>query len=298
MRGRPTSCPIEQDSPEFVWNGTYRKVLGSTSFFEAKFTGYWGYFDLDPAVQDGSLAHRRRRLVLGRRRVPRQVRSTPQSAQRVLLAICRSARARTTSSSASRSSAARRATDRSTSTTSTSTTSAAYPTYAYSYGYDLEGDQQAQHVLRAGSMDRWPRLTANLGLRIDSHSGEGANGIEYYSTTAVGPRLGVAFDLTGRGTSVLRAFYGQMYGGAVFDVVEPGGSWRVRFRHLRRIARRPTGGDRSESRRRTSTPWHPDIDHQRVDEFNVSLRAAALRTVEGHRDLHPPRERRTSSNRC
>ena len=39
---------IEQDSPEWIWNGSYRKVIGSNSFFESKFTGYWGYFDLDP----------------------------------------------------------------------------------------------------------------------------------------------------------------------------------------------------------------------------------------------------------
>ncbi len=39
---------VEQDSPEAIWNGQYRKVFGSTTFFEAKFTGYWGYYDLNP----------------------------------------------------------------------------------------------------------------------------------------------------------------------------------------------------------------------------------------------------------
>ncbi len=38
-----------------------------------------------------------------------------------------------------------------------------------------------------------------------------------YDTLSVAPRLGAAVDLTGKGTSVLRGFYGLLYDGAVFQ---------------------------------------------------------------------------------
>ncbi len=39
---------VRQDSPEAVWNAQYRKVINSSTFLEAKFIGYWGYYNLDP----------------------------------------------------------------------------------------------------------------------------------------------------------------------------------------------------------------------------------------------------------
>ena len=43
---------LNQDSPEAVWNIQYRKLFGSSSFLEAKYTGYWGYYYLDPVRSD------------------------------------------------------------------------------------------------------------------------------------------------------------------------------------------------------------------------------------------------------
>ena len=43
-----TDQTIDQDSPEYIWNAQYRKVFSSTTFLEAKWTGYWGYYDLNP----------------------------------------------------------------------------------------------------------------------------------------------------------------------------------------------------------------------------------------------------------
>ena len=39
---------LDQDSPEAVWNIQYRKVFNSSTFLEAKYTGYWGYYYTDP----------------------------------------------------------------------------------------------------------------------------------------------------------------------------------------------------------------------------------------------------------
>ncbi|HMS00131.1 MAG TPA: PIG-L family deacetylase [Anaerolineales bacterium] len=42
--------PADADYPAHIWNGSTRKVIGGSSFFESKFTGSWGYFDLDPVT--------------------------------------------------------------------------------------------------------------------------------------------------------------------------------------------------------------------------------------------------------
>jgi hypothetical protein len=42
------SQTIDQDSPEYIWNLQYRKVVNSSTFIEAKYTGWWGYYDLNP----------------------------------------------------------------------------------------------------------------------------------------------------------------------------------------------------------------------------------------------------------
>lgn len=39
-----------EDAPEWVWLTQWRHLFGSTTFFEAKYTGYKGYFDLNPEV--------------------------------------------------------------------------------------------------------------------------------------------------------------------------------------------------------------------------------------------------------
>ena len=50
---------LRQDSPEAVWNVQYRKVFNSSTFLEAKYTGYWGYYYLDP-VDKSPIVHRQR----------------------------------------------------------------------------------------------------------------------------------------------------------------------------------------------------------------------------------------------
>lgn len=42
----------EEDAPEWVWGATWRHLFGSKTFLEARFTGYDGYYDLNPAVNE------------------------------------------------------------------------------------------------------------------------------------------------------------------------------------------------------------------------------------------------------
>jgi outer membrane receptor protein involved in Fe transport len=39
---------LHQDSPEFGWNVNFTKVLSSTSVFDVKYSGFWGYYYLKP----------------------------------------------------------------------------------------------------------------------------------------------------------------------------------------------------------------------------------------------------------
>jgi hypothetical protein len=39
---------VEEDAPEWVWNAQWRRSFGTSALFEAKFTGYGGYYYLDP----------------------------------------------------------------------------------------------------------------------------------------------------------------------------------------------------------------------------------------------------------
>ena len=205
---------VQQDSPEIIWNGQYRKVLGTSSFFETKFTGYWGYFDLDPVNPASARLDDSGKWSGGAGYSAQYDRVRNQ----VNASLNRYVNAGGTHNfkfgvEIERSKIRNRY---------------AYsnglffydyggaPYLAYGYSYDVEGMNKRQS---AYAQDQWTigRFTANLGVRYDGIRGEGSDGREYYSTNQFAPRVGGAFDLTGRGTSVLRAFYGHLYDGAVFS---------------------------------------------------------------------------------
>jgi hypothetical protein len=204
---------VEQDSPEYIWNGQYRKILGSASFFEAKFTGYWGYFDLDPKTPVSARLDDEGAYSGGAGYSAKYDRLRNQ----LNASFNRYMKAGGTHNfkfgvEIERSKIRNRY----------AYTDGLFfydvggqPYLAYAYSYDVEGRNKRQSVY---AQDQWSmgRLTANLGLRYDGIAGEGSDGREYYNTHSFSPRLGAALDVLGTGTSVLRAFYGQLYDGAVF----------------------------------------------------------------------------------
>ena len=206
---------IQQDSPEIVYNGQYRRVLGNSAVLEAKYTGYWGYFDLDPlnpvpAIFDGdtgawkggagySAQYDRTRNQLNAS-LSKYAEAKGTHAFKFGLEI-----------------------ERSTIRNRYGYTDGLYfveyggvPYYAYAYSYDVKGRNER---ISAFAQDQWQvgRLTVNAGVRMDNIKGVGsADKKTYYNVTPIAPRLGVAYDLFGDGKSVLRAYYGQLYDGAVF----------------------------------------------------------------------------------
>src|SRR5262249_3283635 len=41
-----------EDAPEFVWLAQWRHLFGSKTFTEVKYTGWWGFYDLNPEHPD------------------------------------------------------------------------------------------------------------------------------------------------------------------------------------------------------------------------------------------------------
>lgn len=215
VNGTTDALTVVQDSPEVIYNGQYRKVIGNSSVFEAKFTGYRGYFDLDPltpksARLDGatgawsggagySAQFDRARDQLNAS-ISKYVEGAGTHAFKFGVEI-----------------------ERSTIQNRFAYTDGLFfldyggaPYLAYAYSYDVKGRSDRQSFF---AQDQWKngRLTINAGVRLDRITGTAtANDKRYYNTTSWGPRIGAAYDIMGDGRSVLRAFYGQLYDGAVF----------------------------------------------------------------------------------
>jgi hypothetical protein len=219
---------VEEDAPEWVWNAQWRKVMGTNTFLEAKFTGYTGYYNLDPVdpspyTYDADLdqyccggggglyyadrnrnqlqasltryadAFGRHSLKFGAEIERSHVRSQYQPygpAGFYTLAY------------------------------------SGVPYYRVSYGYDVQGDNRRTSLY---AQDQWTagRLTVNLGLRLDHVRGYSPvlKQTVYEPHAAWGPRVGVAYDLTGKGTTVIRGFYGRYFegtGSAFYTQATPG----------------------------------------------------------------------------
>ena len=264
--GTTDALSVEQDSPEYIWNGSYRKVLGGSSFFEAKLTGYWGYFDLDPKTplparldDDGTWSggagysakyDRLRNQVNASFNRYLEAGGTHNFKFGVEI-------------------------ERSKIRNRQEYTDGVYyydiggqPYLAYGYGYDVEGTNKRT---TAYVQDQWTigRVTANVGLRFDGIGGDGDDGNEYYSSNMWSPRLGLAWDVSGRGTSVLKAYYGYLYDGAVFSIwnrAVPGIGDYVTYEAFpgnRLVEIDRVSGD-------SKYVVADDIDHPRTEEFNVS----------------------------
>ena len=263
---------VTEDAPEWVWNAQWRRVFGSSSLLEAKFTGYDGYYYLDPVdpspfTYDADTdeytgggggqyyADRSRNQVqvsftkfadaVGRHSLKfgaeierSNVRSQYQPygpAGFYILAY------------------------------------SGVPYYRVSYGYDLQGKNKRTS---AYAQDQWSvgRATLNIGLRLDHIRGNSPvlDQDVYKPKTAWGPRLGIAYDLTGKGTTALKAFWGRYYEGAAsgfFTAATPG---------IQDYTGTLINEDGSLGETSIWTPGQvydisDDIKHPRTDDFNISF---------------------------
>jgi outer membrane receptor for ferrienterochelin and colicin len=103
------------------------------------------------------------------------------------------------------------------------------PTLRYEYDEDTDTVMKGT-LVSAYVQDVWqpvPRLTLRPGLRLDTASLNNDVGDTVFETANLGPRIGVAYDLTGDGRTRAHGYYGRFYDVgwlAVSDILASGGS--------------------------------------------------------------------------
>lgn len=210
---------LDQDSPELIWNLQYRKVFGSSTFLEAKYTGYgFAYYDLNPIDKTPAHYDENGAWSGGAGYNAQYDRTRNQ----VNVALSKYADLKG-SHNFKFGAEIERSKIRNRFAYSGNIEYYDYgglPYLAYSYAYDLQGMIKRNSFY---AQDQWRigRATLNYGVRADQiHGDDSTKSTEVYSTTSVGPRLGVAIDVLGTGKSVLRGYYGRMYEGANFSPFE------------------------------------------------------------------------------
>jgi len=267
------SQTIDQDSPEYIWNAQWRKVFGSSTFLEAKFLGYWGYYDLNPVSNAAAHYDAGTGAYSGGAGYWYQADRT-RNQLNVSLSKYVGSHSFKFGAEIERSNVRNRF--------AYSPLGAGLPTgyfvdyygapsYAYGYTYDIKGKNKRDTFYAQDAWKVGRGLTLNFGVRGDRIRGESTTEKkDLYSTMSYGPRLGAAIDLSGKGTSVVRAFYGQMYDGAIFA------SWGRAVPGLTDFITYTVGPNwksvKEDSRVPATLKYKvgDNLKHPRVDEVNVS----------------------------
>jgi hypothetical protein len=266
--GTTDALTVQQDSPEIIYNTQYRRIIGNSSVFEAKFTGYAGYFDLDPVTPVSARLDGETGAWSGGAGYSAQYDRTRNQLNASLSKYAEASGTHAFKFGVE--------IERSTVRNRYGYTDGLFfydyggaPYLAYAYSYDVHGKSNR---LSAFAQDQWSRgrFTLNAGLRMDRITGTSmVDDKQYYNTTSWGPRIGAAYDLTGDGRSVVRAYYGQIYDQAVFaswSQATPGIGDYVIYEVS------PAGSlteiDRISGESKFTVD--PDIKHPRLDEMSFS----------------------------
>ncbi len=265
------AATVTEDAPEWVWNAQWRRVFGASTLLEAKLTGYTGFYYLDPIdprppIYDGETGE----YSGGGGGLYYADRSRNQ----VNVALTKYAEG------------AGRHSFKFGAEIERSHVRSQYqpygpegfyvyayggvPYYRISYGYDVQGDNRRTSVY---AQDQWSvnRVTLNIGLRLDNIRGYSPvlDETVYTPKQAWGPRIGAAYDVTGNGTTVLKAFWGRYFEGTAsgfYTQATPGLQPTIQWEIL------PSGalGPAEETVPAVVYGIDPDLKHPATDEFNVA----------------------------
>jgi hypothetical protein len=272
---------VTEDAPEWVWNAQWRRVFKSSMLFEAKFTGYDGFYYLDPIdpspfTFDGASGEYSGggggQYYADRSRNQVQVALTKYAEKYGRHSLKFGAEIERS-----------HVRDRYQPYGPAGFYIYAYdgvPLYRENYGYEIEGNNKRTSVY---AQDQWNagRVTLNIGLRLDHIRGASPvlDQDVYKPKSSWGPRIGVAYDLTGKATTAIKAFWGRYFEGAAsafYTAATPG---------IQDYVQTPINSDGSLGSPEVLVPGQvygisDDIKHPRTDEFNVSFETQLLR------DLH------------
>jgi hypothetical protein len=268
---------VKEDAPEYVWLTQYRHIFNSNTFVEAKYTGWWGFYDLNPTNNvprhfDGLTG-----LATGSSGFYYYADRTRNQVNANLTHYADKFGRHELKFGAE--------IERSTVRNRYGYPGGAYfydyggvPYYAYSYSYDLSAKNMRQSVFAQDAWHATNRLTVNAGVRGDMIQGAGKTGGNVYSSNNWAPRLGGAFDLSGDNRTVVKGSYGWYYEGAqaqLFERALPGVSDYITY------AANPNGtlGPVIDDKPPVIYKMASDIKHPRVDEETLGFERALTGTM-------------------
>jgi outer membrane receptor protein involved in Fe transport len=230
-RGGDTITPIEatvtESAPEYVWNFGWKSVLSANTILNVTFQGYTGYYYLDPASgynlpgiynsATGLYEQNSTYYYLADRDRNQLNASISQHVAnwggdhdfKFGLEIERSSlRSRYGYPTGSKFY---------TNYTGYNPYTSAYDTYDLEYiggSYDLHATNQRATVFAQDDWQINSRFTLNPGVRVDYFQGKVPQLGKVYDYTAIAPRLGMAWNITGDNENLLKAHVGRYYAGA------------------------------------------------------------------------------------
>ena len=271
---------VTEDAPEWVWNAQYRRVFGTSALLEIKFTGYDGYYYLDPVdptpyTVDGDTGE----YCCGGGGGVYYADRWRNQLQASLTKYAEKFGTHAFKFGAEIERSEARSQGQPYGPAGFYTYIFEGQPYRYTYGYDLTGKNKRTSLY---VQDQWNanRVTLNIGLRLDHIRGNSPILDEdvYTPDLSVGPRLGIAYDLTGKNTMVAKAFYGRYFEGTAtgfYTSATPG---------VEDYSTTVVNPDGSLGETTVLIPGivygiDNEIGHPRTDEFNVSFEAQLTSTL-------------------
>ncbi len=280
----PDNLTVKQDSPEAVWGLQWRHLFGGSTFTEVKYSGWWGYYYLDPALDkpahyDASTgAYSGGGLYYyyadrGRQQVNASVSHFAEAFGKHDLKF---------GLEIERSKVRSQFGYGQFGYYYDLTEAYAPGQYlAYNYSYDADGRNQRESVFVQDAWKPTGRLTINAGVRVDFLRGKSPElDKTVYDSTNWAPRIGFALDVAGDGKTVLKGHYGQYYEAMLFDQYAralPGWTDLVGYAYDPEGSKcGPAGNCFSESSRVLFPIYgvDPDMKHPRVDEWTAGFERA------------------------
>jgi outer membrane receptor protein involved in Fe transport len=223
-----TEATLHQDSPEVAWNANFTKILSSSSVFDVKYSGYWGYYYLSPYNGDNTPGWYdvdeayyavNSYYFYNADRVRHQANATltkfasGYAGEHNLKFGAEFERSYVKSESGYPGGMYVLA-------------NFGVPYYAYLWDGYLKDN--INNRFSAFAQDSWTlgaRLTINPGVRFDRITGFNKHLDEQvFATNSISPRIGFAWDVQGNSKTVVKGHYGWFFDGAkssFYDLLDP-----------------------------------------------------------------------------